>query len=91
MKRISCKYTYDVNGNLASDELNRNSKCIYDYRNLLIELHHKERDSLTLQCTHYEILFYYDEAGNRIRKTEWKYNGTETEPIYTSGEDNPDW
>ncbi len=60
------QYTYDANGNMLTDDINRNKDIKYDYRNLIIQLRHKKiilEDSLV-----YLTYYYYDEAGNRIRK-----------------------
>ncbi|MCB0728867.1 MAG: hypothetical protein KDD00_15490, partial [Ignavibacteriae bacterium] len=60
------QYTYDANGNMTSDALNRNTNITYDHRNLILELRHTKyilNDSLIILTK-----YYYDEAGNRIRK-----------------------
>jgi len=64
------QYTYDANGNLTRDDLNKNFDIIYDHRNLIvqlkqlvIEIHGSRNDS-----TIYKTYYYYDESGNRIRK-----------------------
>ncbi len=51
---------------MTSDALNRNTNIAYDHRNLILELMHTKyilNDSLILLTK-----YYYDEAGNRIRK-----------------------
>ena len=64
------QYTYDANGNMTRDDLNSNYDIIYDHRNLIIELKkmvidiHGSRNDTTI----YHTFYYYDEAGNRIRK-----------------------
>jgi len=64
------QYTYDANGNMTWDDLNKNFDIIYDYRNLIIQLKqmiidiHGSRNDTTI----YHTFYYYDEAGNRIRK-----------------------
>ncbi|MEO8664897.1 MAG: hypothetical protein ABI462_05315 [Ignavibacteria bacterium] len=35
------QYSYDGNGNMTRDDLNRNSNIKYDYRNLIIQLKQK--------------------------------------------------
>jgi RHS repeat-associated protein len=57
------KYAYDFNGNDTMDFLNSNTYMKYDYRNLLIECSNNASLSYTLWTR-----YYYDEAGNRIRK-----------------------
>jgi YD repeat-containing protein len=60
------QYTYDANGNMTSDVLNKNTNIKYDHRNLILELTHTKyilNDSLIILTK-----YYYDEAGNRIRK-----------------------
>ena len=69
LQRVSgggTQYTYDANGNMISDALNKNVNIEYDHRNLILELEHTKyilNDSLILLTK-----YYYDEAGNRIRK-----------------------
>jgi YD repeat-containing protein len=68
------QYTYDANGNMITDDINRNKDIKYDYRNLIIQLRHKKivlEDSLV-----YLTYYYYDESGNRIRKRV-KFTGKE--------------
>ncbi|RPI19695.1 MAG: RHS repeat protein [Ignavibacteriae bacterium] len=63
------QYSYDNNGNLTSDIINYNGNMIYDYRNLLIESRNTTSPNVT-----FFTRYYYDEAGNRIRK--WTYHST---------------
>jgi RHS repeat-associated protein len=55
---------------MTRDDLNSNYDIIYDHRNLILELKklvidiHGSRNDTTI----YHTLYYYDEAGNRIRK-----------------------
>jgi RHS repeat-associated protein len=64
------QYTYDANGNMTRDDLDKNFDIIYDHRNLIIQLKqmiidiHGSRNDTTI----YHTFYYYDEAGNRIRK-----------------------
>lgn len=55
-------YTYDANGNLTSDDLNKNNQMKYDWRNLMTE-----NTNVLSQFT-YRTQYWYDEAGNRVRK-----------------------
>ncbi len=67
------QYTYDANGNMLTDDINRNKYIKYDHRNLITQLRHKKiirEDSLV-----YLSYYYYDEAGNRIRKRVYQYIG----------------
>ncbi|MBV6479652.1 MAG: hypothetical protein HGGPFJEG_02439 [Ignavibacteria bacterium] len=67
------QYTYDANGNIKTDEVNRNSDIKYDNRNLIIQIRNKKiaiEDSLV-----YLTYYYYDDAGNRIRKKVYQYIG----------------
>jgi RHS repeat-associated protein len=57
------EYSYDYNGNDTMDLLNSNTYMKYDFRNLLIEYSNTASLSYTLWTR-----YYYDEAGNRIRK-----------------------
>lgn len=79
------QYTYDQNGNLTSDEINRNKNIKYDHRNLITELRHKElvhEDSIV-----YVTYYKYDEAGNRISKTVYRYTDS-SEPSDTLSEED---
>jgi len=62
------QYTYDNNGNLTSDELNKNLDITYDYRNLMLENTNK------LSQFTFKTKYWYDEAGNRIRKQVMRYD-----------------
>ena len=82
------QYTYDANGNMTSDALNRNTNITYDHRNLILELRHTKyilNDSLIILTK-----YYYDEAGNRIRKMTYAYLQpvTESEPPANSDVSN---
>ena len=59
----SDQFTYDLNGNMMSDGLQDNYGLKYDHRNLLTEISRLISENET-ELTRY----YYDEAGNRIRK-----------------------
>ncbi len=79
------QYTYDQNGNMTSDEINRNKNIKYDHRNLITELRHKElvhEDSIV-----YVTYYNYDEAGNRISKTVYRYTDS-SEPSDTLSEED---
>ncbi len=79
------QYTYDQNGNMTSDEINRNKNIKYDHRNLITELRHKElvhEDSIV-----YVTYYNYDEAGNRIAKTVYRYTDS-SEPSDTLSEED---
>ncbi len=60
---LSDQYTYDYTGNLTSDQLNYNYDMVYDHRNLLIE----SKNTISPNFT-FRTRYFYDEAGNRIRK-----------------------
>ena len=70
LKKVSNIYedfVYDNNGNLRSDDMNKNIEIKYDHRNLITLIKHRiygiEGEYYTIA-----IYYYYDEAGNRIRK-----------------------
>jgi len=68
LQRVSSvgnQFSYDANGNLIIDALNNNNEMLYDHRNLITELMHR---SMIIDDTVYLSKYYYDEAGNRIRK-----------------------
>ncbi len=69
------QYTYDANGNMLTDDINRNKDIKYDYRNLIIQVRHKKiiREDSLVYVTYYN----YDEADNRIRKNVYQYIGTQ--------------
>jgi len=64
------QFSYDANGNLIQDAFNNNNEILYDYRNLITELKHR---SQIIGDTVYLTKYYYDEAGNRIRKMTYAY------------------
>ncbi|MBX7046516.1 MAG: hypothetical protein K1X86_11845 [Ignavibacteria bacterium] len=68
------QYTYDYNGNLKTDEVNKNYDGLYDYRNLLIYISQirNEDDGGGKRDVTYVTRYYYDEAGNRARKVIFK-------------------
>lgn len=75
------QFIYDCNGNITDDRLRDNSGLKYDHRNLLIEISRLISENET-ELTRY----YYDEAGNRIRKLilrNWSGGGGIPDP--------PDW
>ncbi|MDZ4713589.1 MAG: hypothetical protein SGI89_14870 [bacterium] len=82
------QYTYDLNGNMTKDDLNGNSNIKYDHRNLITELRQEVGSK-------YKNTFYkYDEAGNRISKTVYEYQGSSILQDTTSESDFPnssDW
>ncbi len=78
----------------VSDQLNRTGSIKYDHRNLLTYIRSIKTEGVgspggPVDVT-YVTLFKYDEAGNRVRKTNVKYLGQELEPVYEGG-DNPVW
>ena len=86
LQRVSgsgTQYTYDANGNMTSDKLNKNDSIKYDYRNLILELVHTKyilNDSLIVKTK-----YFYDEAGNRIRKMSYNTsnNSLENDEVYS--------
>ncbi len=64
------EYTYDNNGNVTNDGPNHNFEIKYDYRNLMTE----SKNNLSLQT--FWIKYFYDEAGNRIRKMVYLYDNS---------------
>lgn len=79
------QFTYDFNGNLKTDELNKNYDAVYDHRNLLIYISSVRSDpsSELPQNVTYVTRYYYDEAGNRTRKMTFKSTSRPVDP--------PDW
>jgi len=75
------QFEYDRNGNLLLDKLSKNSNMIYDYRNLLLEV--KSEYGTSDPPTYYYTRYWYDEAGNRIKKL--VLNSATSDPEY------PDW
>jgi len=66
VSRAGNQFSYDANGNITSDVLNKNTYIKYDHRNLILELTNTKyilNDSLIILTK-----YYYDESGNRIRK-----------------------
>lgn len=79
------QYTYDHNGNMVRDEINKNYDAVYDYRNLLIYISSVRYEDAgdSKKATTYVTRYYYDEAGNRTRKMVFKSDEDEVDP--------PDW
>jgi len=84
---IKQQFKYDLNGNMTKDSLNSNYNILYDYRNLIIQLSQrvKESSATTIDTTIYTTYYYYDESGNRIRKKIYKFVGS----IIPAEEDTP--
>jgi len=62
---------------MTRDDLNKNSEIKYDYRNLILQLKQK---IVILKDSIVNLTFYfYDEAGNRIRKKIYTYKGLDFE------------
>ena len=70
------QFNYDANGNMTTDSLNKNTNIKYDHRNLIIQLKHKALPMDTADTLKFVTNYLYDEAGNRIRKTVYKFIGT---------------
>ncbi|MCI0450264.1 MAG: hypothetical protein L0Y79_10860 [Chlorobi bacterium] len=80
-------YSFDANGNLKTDEINKNYSILYDYRNLMTDIRTiRQTGGIPAEAT-YWTRYWYDEAGNRIRKQKWQYNGSDPDPIFN--EDSP--
>jgi len=65
------QFVYDYNGNLITDSLNSNFSIHYDHRNLITDLIQRVIliSGITPADTSFnKTYYYYDEAGNRIRK-----------------------
>ena len=74
------QYQYDLNGNVTTDSLNKNTSAVYDHRNLLIEIYHK-RGIPPGRIDYFATRYYYDEAGNRVRKLTYKNNDANAGPV----------
>jgi RHS repeat-associated protein len=70
------QFSYDNNGNVTQDLLKANGSGKYDHRNLLIEINNSESANFTFWTR-----YYYDEAGNRIRKLIYRSELEDPEPI----------
>ncbi len=83
LKRVSGtndQFMYDLNGNLTTDSLNKNATAVYDHRNLLIEIYHK-KGSPPARVDYFATRYYYDEAGNRVRKLTYNNNDANAGPV----------
>jgi len=86
------QYSYDANCNIAgdsrdADNLKQNLK--YNHINLLTEMQLVKpavNPGISETNEIYQLKYYYDEAGNRVRKREYLYQGQEHDPIFN--EDN---
>jgi RHS repeat-associated protein len=68
--------------------------CLYDYRNLMTDIKTIRQESSggpVPQEVTYWTVYKYDEAGNRVRKSIYKYTGSQPDPVYEDGGDNPQW
>jgi RHS repeat-associated protein len=74
------QYQYDLNGNVTTDSLNKNTSAVYDHRNLLIEIYHK-RGTPPARIEYFATRYYYDESGNRVRKLTYKNNNESAGPV----------
>jgi len=89
-------YTYDNNGNMLSDQLNRTGSIKYDHRNLMTEIRviKTEANPDPFGTPTIDVLYLtnyrYDEAGNRVRKFRYKYIGSTPDPIFEEG-DSQNW
>jgi RHS repeat-associated protein len=75
------EFTYDYNGNMTYDVANNIADIKYDYRNLITEMCYNTSDE---EYT-YKVVYKYDEAGNRIRKTALR------QAINSSNPEDPDY
>ena len=83
LKRVSGsndQYIYDLNGNVTTDSLNKNTSAVYDHRNLLIEIYQK-RGTPPARIEYFATRYYYDESGNRVRKLTYKNNDANAGPV----------
>ena len=76
----SDQYQYDLNGNVTTDSLNKNTSAVYDYRNLLMEIYHK-RGIPPARIDYFATRYVYDEAGKRVRKLTYKNNDANAGPV----------
>jgi RHS repeat-associated protein len=88
------QYSYDGNGNMFKDEVNKNYNILYDHRNLMTDIRTIRQEAgggpVPSDVTYWTV-YKYDEAGNRVRKSIYKYTGSEPDPVYDNGGDNPLW
>ncbi len=61
----------NLNGNVTTDSLNKNTSAVYDHRNLITELYHIDTLTSTRQYS-YATRYWYDETGNRVRKLTYR-------------------
>ena len=83
LKRVSGsndQFMYDLNGNVTTDSLNKNTSAVYDHRNLLIEIYHK-RGTPPARIDYFATRYFYDEAGNRVRKLTYNNNDANAGPV----------
>jgi len=89
------QYTYDDNGNMTKDDINRTSSIKYDHRNLMTEIRVIKTETPSIFEPPVDVLYLtqykYDEAGNRVRKTRYKYTGSTPDPVFDLTGDAPPW
>ncbi|GEM_PF-1653756 len=92
---VKTLYTYDANGNMTRDDINRTSSIKYDHRNLMTEIRVIKSESSIIDPIPVDVLYLtyyrYDEAGNRVRKKRYKYNGSDPDPVFVTEGSNPSW
>ncbi|MBK9229067.1 MAG: RHS repeat-associated core domain-containing protein [Ignavibacteria bacterium] len=85
-KYPNLQYEYDLNGNVTTDSVYNNFSISYDHRNLITELYHIDTLTSTRQYS-YATRYWYDEAGNRVRKL--TYRNTQIPPPQINDWGNP--
>ncbi|HRF67289.1 MAG TPA: RHS repeat-associated core domain-containing protein [Ignavibacteria bacterium] len=92
---VKTLYTYDANGNMTRDDINRTSSIKYDHRNLMTEIRVIKTEAPTVFDPPVDVLYLtyyrYDEAGNSVRKKRYKYNGSDPDPVFVTEGSNPSW
>ena len=85
-KYPNLQYQYDLNGNVTTDSVYNNFSISYDHRNLITELYHIDTLTSTRQYS-YATRYWYDEAGNRVRKL--TYRNAQIPPPQINDWNNP--
>jgi len=88
------QYTYDAVGNMTSDtrdldDVKQDLK--YDHRNLLTEMRVVKKTGGGDGYETYQLMFNYDEAGNRVRKRVYFYQGEDPMPVFEEDDMTGSW
>jgi len=88
------QYTYDAAGNMTGDtrdpdDVKQDLK--YDHRNLLTGMRVVKKSVGGDGYETYQLMYNYDEAGNRVRKRVYFYQGEDPTPVFEEDDMTGSW